>query len=47
MRQSIKIGQTLGDTVEILSPLANGTQIILTDMSNYDASKQNIEKKKI
>ena len=47
VRQSIKIGQTLGDTIEVLSSLADGTQIILTDMSNYDASKQNIEKKKI
>jgi hypothetical protein len=44
-RQSIQIGQTLGDTIEILSPLADGTQVIITDMSNYDASKQNIEKK--
>ena len=44
-RTSVKIGQTLGDTVEILSPLKNGTEVILTDMSNYDESKQNIEKK--
>jgi multidrug efflux pump subunit AcrA (membrane-fusion protein) len=44
-RQSIQIGQTLGDTIEILSPLTDGTQVIITDMSNYDASKQNIEKK--
>ncbi|MBC7498816.1 HlyD family efflux transporter periplasmic adaptor subunit [Candidatus Gracilibacteria bacterium] len=47
VRQSIKIGQTLGDTIEVISPLANGTQVIITDMSNYDASKQILEKKKI
>lgn len=47
IRQSIKIGKTLWDTMEVLSPLADGTQVITTDMSNYDAIKQNIEKKKL
>ena len=46
-RESVKIGQTLGDTVEILSPLASGTEVIITDMSNYDESKQTIGKKKL
>jgi multidrug resistance efflux pump len=45
IRQSVKIGQTLGDTIEIISPLIEGTQVIITDMSNYDASKQDITKK--
>jgi multidrug efflux pump subunit AcrA (membrane-fusion protein) len=44
-RQSVQIGQTLGDKIEILSPLVDGMQVIITDMSNYDASKQTITKK--
>ncbi len=43
-RESVKIGQTLGDTVEILSRLASGTEVIITDMSNYDETKQTIQK---
>ncbi len=47
IRQTVAIGQTSGDTMEILSPLTVGSQVIITDMSNYDATKQTIEKKKI
>jgi hypothetical protein len=39
------IGQTLGDTIEIKTPLPNGTEVILTDISNYDPTKQIITKK--
>ncbi len=46
-RKSIKIWQTVWDTVEILDPIWDGTEIILTNMSNYDESKQIIEKKNI
>ena len=44
-RKTVKIWKTFGDTVEILDTMNNGTEIILTNTSNYDASKQNIEKK--
>lgn len=45
LRKTVKIWKTFGDTVEILDTMNNGTEIILTNTSNYDASKQNIEKK--
>lgn len=46
-RKTIKIWQTLGDTIEVLDTIANGTQVILTNMSNYDEAKNIIEKKAI
>lgn len=44
-RRNIKIGKTLWDTIEILDSIPTGTEVILTNMNNYDANKQNIEKK--
>ncbi len=45
IRRSIKIGKTLWNTIEILDNIPNGTEVILTNMNNYDANKQTIEKK--
>jgi hypothetical protein len=39
------IGQTLGDTIEIKTLLPSGTEVILTDLSNYDPAKQILTKK--
>lgn len=44
-RQTILIWQTFWDTIEVMTPLQDNTEVILTDMSNYDESKQTIEKK--
>jgi multidrug resistance efflux pump len=44
-RRTIKIGQTLWDTVEILDKIDDDTEIILTNLSNYDEMKQTLEKK--
>ncbi|MBX9809538.1 hypothetical protein K2X92_04080, partial [Candidatus Gracilibacteria bacterium] len=44
-RRTIKIGQTFGDTVEILDKIDDDTEIILTNLSNYDEMKQTLEKK--
>ncbi len=46
-RENIKIGQTLGDTIEVLSSIPEGTEIVITDMSNYDVTKQIIQKKDV
>lgn len=45
IRKTVKIGKTLGDTIEILDSIENGTEIILTNMTNYDSNKHTIEKK--
>ncbi len=45
IRKTVKIGKTLGDTIEILDTIDDGTEIILTNMGNYDSNKQFIEKK--
>lgn len=45
IRKNIKIWKTLGDTIEILDTLDNGTEIIITNMDNFDANKHSIEKK--
>ncbi len=47
IRTSINIWSTFGDTIEILDKIPNNTEIILTNMSNYDPLKQSIEKKNI
>lgn len=44
IRKTVKIWKTLGDTVEILDPISNGTEVILTNMTNYDATKHLLEK---
>ncbi|MBX9809025.1 biotin/lipoyl-binding protein [Candidatus Gracilibacteria bacterium] len=44
-RKTVKIGQTLGDTIEILDKISDGTEIVLTNLSNYDETKQVLEKK--
>jgi multidrug resistance efflux pump len=45
IRKNLKIWKTLGDTIEILDFLWDGTEIILTNISNYDSTKQIIQKK--
>lgn len=45
VRKTVKIWKTLGNTIEINDIISNGTEIILTNMNNYDANKQNIEKR--
>lgn len=44
-RKNLKIWTTLGDSIEILDSLNDGTEVILTNMNNYDANKQTIERK--
>lgn len=44
-KQTVKIGQVLGDTIELVEPIADGSQVILTDMSNYDPLKNTLQKK--
>jgi multidrug resistance efflux pump len=44
-REHVMIGQTLGDTIEIKTLLPSGTEVILTDLSNYDPAKQILTKK--
>jgi multidrug resistance efflux pump len=47
IRKSIKIGKTLGDTIEILDNISTGTEVVLTNLVNYDSEKQIIEKRNI
>ncbi len=47
IRKNLRIWQTIWDRVEILDTVATGTEIILTNMNNYDESKQVIEKKSL
>lgn len=44
-KKVVKIWQTMWDTVEIFDQINNGTEIVLTNLSNYDNNKQTIEKK--
>ncbi len=44
-RKSVKIWKTLGDTIEILDKIPDGTEVILTNMNNFDENKHSIEKR--
>ncbi len=44
-KKTVKIWKTLGDAIEINDIISNGTEIILTNMNNYDSNKQFIEKR--
>lgn len=44
-KKTVKIWKTLGDAIEINDTISNGTEIILTNMNNYDSNKQFIEKR--
>lgn len=43
---SIELGSVIGRNVEIKTPLSDDLEIITSDVSNFDAEKNKIEKKK-
>lgn len=45
VRKNVKIGQILGDTIEILDAIPDWSEIIITSLDNYDPEKNILEKK--
>jgi hypothetical protein len=44
---SVKLGSVMNRSIEILTPLQDGLEIITSDISNFDEKKSIAEKRKV